>query len=178
MSGHILQMTNSIVKSETLASKADVDNGLSEQFAESSNVDLVESENLKNHALELEYAGAKEVSMSHVDTGKEKYYQVKASKEQGEADALGLEAAADEKLYEEEMEKSLSESAARLPEPNPMRFLLQRKCVKLSHFLILCVISLALLLPLDWNLMRQSWRRRVHLMQLEQLQQSLRKMNY
>ena len=83
MSGHILQMTNSIVKSETLASKADVDNGLSEQFAESSNVDLVESENLKNHALELEYAGAKEVSMSHVDTGKEKYYQVKASKEQG-----------------------------------------------------------------------------------------------
>ena len=112
MSGHILQMTNSIVKSETLASKADVDNGLSEQFAESSNVDLVESENLKNHALELEYAGAKEVSMSHVDAGKEKYYQVKATKEQGEADALGLEAAADEKLYEEEMEKSLSESAA------------------------------------------------------------------
>jgi len=112
MSGHILQMTSSIVKSETLASKADVDNGLSEQFAESSKVDFVESENIKKHALELESTSANEGSMSHVDAGKEKYYGLKASKEQTEADALGLEAAADEKLYEEEMEKSLSESAA------------------------------------------------------------------
>jgi hypothetical protein len=104
-------MTNSLLKSETLASKADVDSGLSDQFTENSQADLLQSGTLKEHAADLETDSLKEEEMAHMDLGKEKFYYLKASNEQAQADVLGLEAATDQKVYQEEIEKSMVESA-------------------------------------------------------------------
>lgn len=104
MMDNLYKMTSALTQSEELESKSEIDSTLSKQYAETAELDLTESQSLKEHAVELQ--AGKDVTKS-----RSAYYELKAAKEESEAAVIGLEAAANEKIFQEELSKSAAESA-------------------------------------------------------------------
>jgi len=104
-------MANAMTRSETLATQAGIDHNLSLQYSENSKADLLQAESLQAHAAELEADSAREELLAEGSLAQEGEFHAKAVGEEAEADALAVEAAAQEDVFFEETEKAAVEAA-------------------------------------------------------------------